>query len=117
MTEMTSTRRTNLFRIKANEAIPVPILSVGLTDLSQSTIDAYAEIQDEFRIIGNGTFKPSFGEGISAHNRAHHRAIFVILLYGRGYWLCPDQGPCHDSRFINFFQRNSHQARKWYLLE
>lgn len=62
--EMTSSRRTNLYRIKAMNATDVPALTVGLTDLSGSVTDTYAEVKDNFRIVGNGTFKPSFGEGI-----------------------------------------------------
>jgi putative alpha-1,2-mannosidase len=61
--EMTSTRRTNLFRITANDSMLTPILSVGLTDLSRSTIEAYAEVRENYRVVGNGTFRPSFGEG------------------------------------------------------
>jgi hypothetical protein len=60
---MTATRRTNLFRIKALRGVDGPVLSVGLRDLASSTIEASGEIQENFRIIGNGTFKPSFGEG------------------------------------------------------
>jgi len=62
--DMTATRRTNLFRIRGVEDIEFPVLSVGLDDLSESTVRAYAEIQHGFRVVGNGTFKPSFGEGI-----------------------------------------------------
>lgn len=62
---MTSTRRTNLFRITAAENIQFPVLSVGLTDLSESTSQVFAEVRDNYRVVGNGTFKPSFGEGIS----------------------------------------------------
>lgn len=65
MEDMTSTRRTNLFRITAVEETAVPVLSVGLTDLSESTSQAFAEIRDHSRVVGNGTFTPSFGEGIS----------------------------------------------------
>ena len=61
---MTSTRRTNLFRLTAMDDVDVPLLSVGLMDLSESTVEAYAEIQKGFRVVGNGTFKPSFGEGM-----------------------------------------------------
>jgi len=64
MVDMTSTRRTNLFRIEAVEGIEVPVLSVGLTDLSASTVEAFAEIRDAFQVVGNGTFGPSFGEGM-----------------------------------------------------
>ena len=63
--EMTSTRRTNLFRIKAVTDINVPILSIGLMDLSQSTHSSFAQIQSSSRVVGNGTFNPSFGAGIS----------------------------------------------------
>jgi len=62
---MTSTRRTNLFRITARAGIDVPILSIGLMDLSQSKHSSFAEIQNGSRIVGNGTFDPSFGVGIS----------------------------------------------------
>jgi hypothetical protein len=65
--EMTSTRRTNLFRIKAVTDIDVPILSIGLMDLSQSTHSSFAQVQNSSRVIGNGTFNPSFGVGISNH--------------------------------------------------
>ena len=64
MVDMTSTRRTNLFRIKAVEDVAVPVLSVGLTDLSESTLQGYSEIRNGSRVVGNGTFRPSFGEGI-----------------------------------------------------
>jgi hypothetical protein len=60
---MTSTRQTNLFRIRAIEAVDMPLLSVGLKDLSGSTKEAGADILDDFRVVGNGTFTPSFGEG------------------------------------------------------
>jgi hypothetical protein len=66
MVDMTSTRRTNLFRIEAVEEVEVPILSVGLMDLSGSTVEAFSEIRDGFQVVGNGTFSPSFGEGISS---------------------------------------------------
>src|SRR5579862_1449491 len=79
---MTSARRTNLFRIKANEAVQLPLLSVGLTDLSKSTIDAYAEVQGGFRIVGNGTFRPSFGEGSFDQNLPHTRSLSIVLLHG-----------------------------------
>jgi putative alpha-1,2-mannosidase len=62
--EMTSTRRTNLFRIKALDTADMPVLSVGLMDLSASTISAWSEVRKNFRVVGNGTFRPSFGEGI-----------------------------------------------------
>jgi len=52
-----------LFRIRPNDDVLLPILSVGLTDLSKSTLDAYADVQDNYRVVGNGTFRPSFGEG------------------------------------------------------
>jgi hypothetical protein len=61
---MTSTRRTNLFRITALDHVDVPVLSVGLFDLSESTLGVFAEVRDGFRVTGNGTFKPSFGEGV-----------------------------------------------------
>jgi hypothetical protein len=61
--EMTSTRRTNLFRIKALESVAMPVFSVGLRDLAGSTREAGAEILEDFRVVGNGTFTPSFGEG------------------------------------------------------
>jgi len=61
---MTSTRRTNLYRIKAGRRVNIPALTVGLTDLSGSVSETYAEVQNNFRVVGNGTFKPSFGEGI-----------------------------------------------------
>jgi hypothetical protein len=61
---MTSTRRTNLYKITAYRGVQYPVLSVGLTDLAESTVEVFAEIRDDFRIVGNGTFKPSFGEGI-----------------------------------------------------
>jgi len=64
--DMTSTRRANLFRIEAVEGVAVPVLSVGLTDLAQTTAEAFAEIRDGFQVVGNGTFRPSFGEGIPA---------------------------------------------------
>ena len=65
MVDMTSARRTNLLRIEAVEGVEVPILSVGLMDLSGSTVEAFSEIRDGFQVVGNGTFSPSFGEGIS----------------------------------------------------
>jgi putative alpha-1,2-mannosidase len=64
--DMTSTRRTNLFRITAVDYTDVPVLSVGLFDLSESTLGVFAEVRSDSRVIGNGTFKPSFGEGIRA---------------------------------------------------
>jgi hypothetical protein len=42
----------------------MPVLSVGLMDLSASTISAWSEVRENSRVVGNGTFKPSFGEGI-----------------------------------------------------
>lgn len=63
--EMTSTRRTNLFRINAVTDIDVPILSIGMMDLSQSTRSSFAQIQNGSRVVGEGTFEPSFGLGIS----------------------------------------------------
>ena len=63
--EMTSTRRTNLFRIKPVTDIGVPILSIGLMDLSQSTLSSFAQIESNTRVVGGGTFAPSFGVGIS----------------------------------------------------
>jgi hypothetical protein len=60
---MTSTRRTNLYRIKALDVVERPVLSVGLVDLSGSTLSTWAEIRENFRVVGNGTFRPSFGEG------------------------------------------------------
>src|SRR5271154_4029811 len=65
--DMTSTRRTNLFRIEAVEEVEVPVLSVGLMDLSGSTVEAFSEIRNGFQVVGNGTFSPSFGEGILPH--------------------------------------------------
>lgn len=70
---MTSARRTNLYRIKAVDDVANPVLSVGLTDLAGSVSETYAEVRDDFRLLGNGTFKPSFGEGISG------MVPFVIL--------------------------------------
>ena len=63
MLDMTSTRRTTLFKIRAWTEVKMPVLSVALMDLQMSTLEAHAEIHEDFRIIGNGTFKPSFGEG------------------------------------------------------
>src|SRR5947207_14083808 len=62
---MTATRRTNLFRFRAVGNATIPILSVGLRDLSRSPIHAFGEIHDDYRVVGNGTFKPSFGEGMA----------------------------------------------------
>jgi hypothetical protein len=62
---MTSTRRTSLFKIKAFTGVTSPVLSVGLMDLSESTLETSAEIKENFRVVGNGTFKPSFGQGRS----------------------------------------------------
>ena len=62
---MTSARRTNLYRIKAVNDTADPVIFLGLTDLSGSVSDTYADIRGDFRVVGNGTFKPSFGEGIS----------------------------------------------------
>lgn len=64
--EMTSTRRTNLFRITAVTDIDVPLLSIGMMDLSQSTHSSFAQIQNGSRVVGEGTFNPSFGVGISS---------------------------------------------------
>ena len=61
---MTSTRRTNLFRMKAVTDIDVPILSIGLMDLMQSMNSTFAQIQGSSRVVGNGTFSPSWGIGI-----------------------------------------------------
>jgi hypothetical protein len=63
MEDMTSTRRTNLFRIKAVDQVAVPLLSLSLTDLAGSTIAAMAEVRNNSRILGSGMFKPSFGDG------------------------------------------------------
>ena len=60
---MTSTRRTNLFRIRVVDQVDVPLLSVTLTDLAGSTITAMGEVRNYSRVLGSGTFKPSFGEG------------------------------------------------------
>jgi Glycosyl hydrolase family 92 N-terminal domain len=63
--EMTSSRRANLFRITSETNIDVPIFSIGLMDLQQSTHSSFAQIQNTSRVVGNGTFNPSFGSGIS----------------------------------------------------
>src|ERR1700721_4618998 len=81
--EMTSARRTNLLRIRALRGTEIPIISVKLKDLSDSTLTAYGEIQDGYRVIGNGTFRPSFGDGTGLKERLNeHRYIFKLLLYG-----------------------------------
>jgi len=80
---MTSARRTNLYRITAVDNIVNPVLSVGLTDLAGSISEAYAEIRGDFRLVGNGTFKPSFGEGISPKEALfNQRNLLVIFLHG-----------------------------------
>jgi len=63
MEDMTSTRRTNLFRIRAVNEANAPLLSITLTDLAGSTITAMAEVRNDSRVLGSGMFKPSFGEG------------------------------------------------------
>jgi len=60
---MTSTRRTNLFRIRAVHEVNAPLLSITLTDLAGSMIAAMAEVRNNSRVLGSGMFKPSFGEG------------------------------------------------------
>jgi hypothetical protein len=60
---MTSSRRANLFRITSETDVDVPIFSIGLMDLQQSTHSSFAGIQNNSRVVGNGTFDPSFGSG------------------------------------------------------
>ena len=60
---MTSTRRTNLFRVIAIYDTDIPLLSIGLNDLSDSMSEVSAEILPGPRVVGSGTYKPSFGQG------------------------------------------------------
>jgi len=63
--EMTASRRTSLFRIvSSNGSVAVPVLRVGLTDLFETAQEASAQVVNGSRVIGNGTFLPSFGQGI-----------------------------------------------------
>ena len=63
--EMTASRRANLFRIlSVNGTIAMPVLRVGLTDLFGTAQEASAQVINGSRVIGNGTFFPSFGQGI-----------------------------------------------------
>lgn len=83
--EMTSSRRTNLFRIKAVTDIDVPIISIGLTDLMQSMTSSFAQVQSRSRVIGNGTFSPSWGVGIPfffIECVNNTRELFIIFLSG-----------------------------------
>ena len=81
---MTSTRRTNLFRITAVEDTAVPVLSVGLVDLSESTSQAFVEIRNDSRVVGNGTFKPSFGEGTST---LYFSNKFQVIIHYISAWM------------------------------
>lgn len=79
---MTSTRRTNLFRITAVEDVDVPVLSIGLIDLQESTSQAFTEIRDNHRVVGNGTFRASFGEGVSFFYFSKSRTLLITFLHG-----------------------------------
>lgn len=99
MADMTSTRRTNLFRIQTVEDVVLPVLSVGLTDLSASTVQAFAEVRDDFRVVGNGTFKPSFGEGAASHQLSNEfRTLFTTFLHGYTEYTLQNSRPCRHRR-------------------
>jgi hypothetical protein len=96
---MTSTRRTNLFRINSIEDVALPVLSVGLTDLSATTVQSFAEVRDDFRVVGNGTFKPSFGEGVASHQLSNEfRTLFTTFLHGHAEYTLQNSRPCHHRR-------------------
>ena len=133
---MTSTRRTNLFRIEAVEGAAVPVLSVGLMDLARSTVGAFAEIRDGVQVTGNGTFGPSFGEGTptiegsdligkyslhfcldmqDSHSRIRDHSIIrgEEVLINQSSLVVNDGNPdnWHALILVNFFQQGSMASR------
>ena len=105
---MTSTRRTNLYKITAFQGVQYPVLSVGLTDLAESTVEVFAEIRDHFRIVGNGTFKPSFGEGIPTPVILTFRGIFAPFLHGHTNEFLTRARPYNHPRSFQLHQSNDH---------
>ncbi|KAL9106875.1 MAG: hypothetical protein Q9227_008122 [Pyrenula ochraceoflavens] len=67
--EMTTTRRTALYRFNfppsdsGNGTNASPLMLLDLTDLNDSRQNATVRVMDDGRIMGNGTFLPSFGSG------------------------------------------------------
>lgn len=72
--EMTTTAHTSLYRFNFPTGAEIeyygvtmpnsPLILIDLNDLASTKLSGYAEVfEDTGRIIGNGTYRPSFGQG------------------------------------------------------
>ncbi|KAH7312258.1 glycoside hydrolase family 92 protein [Stachybotrys elegans] len=73
--EMTVSEHASLFRFSFPEGTEHPLILLDLTDLWKSRQNASISIDESGRMVGNGTFLPSFGAG-------YYMAYFCVDFFG-----------------------------------
>ena len=98
--ETTTTEHTALYRFSAASDQPGPLVLLDLTDLQDSRQNASVSVDpDTGRIMGNGTFLPSFGVG-------SYQAYFCVDFEGAGIqdtgiWVNDRAGSEQKELFVN----------------
>jgi putative alpha-1,2-mannosidase len=98
--EMTTTAHTALYHFWTETDKPGPLVLLDLTDLQDSRQNASVSVDAETaRIMGNGTFLPSFGVG-------SYQSYFCVDFEGAsvdstGIWVNDRAGPEQKDLFVN----------------
>ncbi|GIZ47864.1 hypothetical protein CKM354_001094400 [Cercospora kikuchii] len=98
--ETTTTEHTALYRFSASNNQTDPLILLDLTDLQDSRQNASVSVDpDTGRIMGNGTFLPSFGVG-------SYQAYFCVDFQGAkvkdtGIWVNDRAGSGQKELFVN----------------
>ncbi|KAK2012242.1 family 92 glycosyl hydrolase [Colletotrichum eremochloae] len=118
--EMTVSKRTALYRFSfspndtvsyadtANhgtvDAVSSPLILIDLTDIAQSRTSGGIQVYESGRVIGDGQFRPSFGQG-------NYRAFFCADFRGatiRKSGIFEGENPREDPKYLAEFTRGIH---------
>ncbi|GKT94264.1 glycosyl hydrolase family 92 protein [Colletotrichum tofieldiae] len=118
--EMTASERTALYRFNfspndtvsytnaanhdAVDAVSSPLILIDLTDIAQSRTSGGIQVYESGRVIGDGTFRPSFGQG-------NYKAFFCADFRGapiRKSGVFEGDNPREDPKHLAEFTRGIH---------
>ncbi|KAF4780745.1 glycosyl hydrolase family 92 [Colletotrichum scovillei] len=118
--EMTAGERTTLFRFNFSpndtlsyenaadlntvEVVSSPLILIDLTDIAQSRSSGGIQVYESGRVVGDGTFRPSFGQG-------SYRAFFCADFQGapiRNSGVFEGDNPRVTDKYLAEFTRGIH---------
>ncbi|GKT44207.1 putative secreted glycosidase [Colletotrichum spaethianum] len=118
--EMTASEHTALYRFNFSpdetvsyadavnhdtiDAVSSPLILIDLTDIAQSRTSGGIQVYESGRVIGDGTFRPSFGQG-------NYKAFFCADFRGatiRKSGVFEGENPREDQKHLSEFVRGIH---------